>query len=246
MESDDLGLELQQKYANPDQRAGEKVSKLKALLRYEFTDAVRSPVAPERVKISLDALTLRSELYARTLWPITAGIVIGASPKSSFWYSFCSKAPASLSLMVATFVSLRADGAESFWSSPPRLPAVVAAKVPAPRFPAAVPAIPPAAPVAPVVALLRALIREFINPLPRCAVLFEVFGKAEPVTPTPKPVPIPRPAVGAGIRLGLEVRTPEAGGRELAFPEDGRGGILHAGVSPGVRPAPREPAGRLP
>ena len=141
---------------------------------------------------------------------------------------------------------MRADGAESFWSSPPRLPAVVAAKAPAPRFPAAAPAVPPAAPVAPVAVLLRALIREFINPLPRCAGLFEAFGKAEPATPAPKPVPIPRPAVGAGIRPGLEVGSPEAGGRGLAFPEDGSAGILLAGVSPAVRPAPREPAGRLP
>ena len=148
--------------------------------------------------------------------------------------------------MVATFVSLRADGAESFWSSPPRLPAVVAAKAPAPRFPAAVPAVPPAAPGAPVLVLLRALIREFINPLPRCAGLFEAFGKAEPATPALKPVPIPRPAVGAGIRPGLEVGSPEADGRGLAFPEDGSAGILPAGVSPAVRPAPREPAGRLP
>lgn len=148
--------------------------------------------------------------------------------------------------MVATFVSLRADGAELFWSSPPRFPAVVVAKAPAPRFPAAVPAVPPAAPEVPVAVLLRALIREFINPLPRCAGLFAVFGKAEPVTPTPKPVPIPRPAVGVGIRPGLEVGIPEAGGRELAFPEDGSTGILPAGVSPAVRPAPREPAGRLP
>ena len=44
------------------QGAGEKVSELKALLRYEFTTAVRFPVAPERIKISLDALTLRSDV----------------------------------------------------------------------------------------------------------------------------------------------------------------------------------------
>ena len=40
--------------------------KLKALLRYEFTDAVRSPVASERVKISFCALTLCSEAYGRS------------------------------------------------------------------------------------------------------------------------------------------------------------------------------------
>mgnify|MGYP000206252867 CR=1 FL=1 len=59
-----LGLKIQEKYANSDQGAGEKVSRLKALLRHEFTDAVRSPVASERVKISLNALTLRSDIVA--------------------------------------------------------------------------------------------------------------------------------------------------------------------------------------
>lgn len=43
------------------------MSKLQALLRCEFTDAVRSPVAPERVKVSMNALTLCSEAYALTL-----------------------------------------------------------------------------------------------------------------------------------------------------------------------------------
>lgn len=47
----DLGPKIQEKYANSDQGAGEKVSRLKALLRHEFTDAVRSVtvmVSPSR------------------------------------------------------------------------------------------------------------------------------------------------------------------------------------------------------